>query len=107
MTAFWCSLKTQPNPVDVGELWSNALKEHDAVIYIPMSSGLSETCHTLQHYADTEEQLVVKSKHWRLLSTFRKTVPAIKLNLQNKVPRQSIQKLNLLQRFKQQTLMLC
>ncbi len=47
---------SQPNPVDVGELWSNALKEHDAVIYIPMSSGLSETCHTLQHYADTEEQ---------------------------------------------------
>ncbi|MBD5583530.1 MAG: DegV family protein [Clostridia bacterium] len=47
---------SQPNPIDVGEIWAKALKDYDAVIYIPMSSGLSETCHTLQHYAETEEQ---------------------------------------------------
>lgn len=47
---------SQPNPLDVGEYWVKALKENDAVIYIPMSSGLSETCHTLEHYAQTEEQ---------------------------------------------------
>lgn len=47
---------SQPNPIDVGEIWAEALKENDAVVYIPMSSGLSETCHTLQHYAKTEEQ---------------------------------------------------
>lgn len=47
---------SQPNPIDVGELWARALKENDAVIYIPMSSGLSETCHTLSHYAETEQQ---------------------------------------------------
>lgn len=47
---------SQPNPVDVGEYWAKALKDNDAVIYIPMSSGLSETCHTLQHYAATEPQ---------------------------------------------------
>lgn len=47
---------SQPNPEDVGELWKKALKDNDAVIYIPMSSGLSETCHTLAHYAETEEQ---------------------------------------------------
>ena len=47
---------SQPNPLDVGETWAKALKDNDAVIYIPMSSGLSETCHTLQHYAETEEQ---------------------------------------------------
>ena len=47
---------SQPNPVDVGELWAKALESYDEVIYIPMSSGLSETCHTLQHYAETEEQ---------------------------------------------------
>ena len=47
---------SQPNPIDVGEIWAEALKENDAVIYIPMSSGLSETCHTLQHFAKTEEQ---------------------------------------------------
>ncbi len=47
---------SQPNPVDVGEYWARALKDNDAVIYIPMSSGLSETCHTLSHYAETEPQ---------------------------------------------------
>ena len=47
---------SQPNPEHVGELWSNALKDYDQIVYIPMSSGLSETCHTLQHYAETEER---------------------------------------------------
>lgn len=47
---------SQPNPVDVGEIWAKVLKTNDEIIYIPMSSGLSETCHTLQHYAETEEQ---------------------------------------------------
>lgn len=47
---------SQPNPEHVGEIWSNTLKDYDEIVYIPMSSGLSETCHTLQHYADTEER---------------------------------------------------
>ena len=47
---------SQPNPTSVGELWSKVLKNYDSIIYIPMSSGLSETCHTLQHLAETEEQ---------------------------------------------------
>ena len=47
---------SQPNPEHVGEIWDNALKTHDQIVYIPMSSGLSETCHTLQHYAETEER---------------------------------------------------
>ena len=47
---------SQPNPEHVGEIWNNALKSHDEIVYIPMSSGLSETCHTLQHYAETEER---------------------------------------------------
>lgn len=47
---------SQPNPIDVGEIWEELLKEYDNVVYIPMSSGLSETCHTLQHFAETEER---------------------------------------------------
>ena len=47
---------SQPNPEHVGEIWSNALKTYDEIVYIPMSSGLSETCHTLQHYAETDER---------------------------------------------------
>ena len=47
---------SQPNPEHVGEIWDKALKDCDQIVYIPMSSGLSETCHTLQHYAQTEER---------------------------------------------------
>lgn len=47
---------SQPNPINVAEYWREALKDHDEVIYIPMSSGLSETCHTLQHFAESEEE---------------------------------------------------
>lgn len=47
---------SQPNPIDVGDVWDKVLKEYDELVYIPMSSELSETCHTLQHYAETEER---------------------------------------------------
>ena len=36
---------SQPSPYQVTEIWENALKTHDEVIYIPMSSGLSQSCH--------------------------------------------------------------
>ncbi len=47
---------SQPNPEHVGEIWDNALKTYDEIVYIPMSSGLSETCRTLQHYSETGER---------------------------------------------------
>lgn len=37
---------TQPSPGDVMALWDRALENHDAVVYIPMSSGLSTSCQT-------------------------------------------------------------
>lgn len=45
---------SQPSAFDVGELWTKLLNEYDKIIHIPMSSGLSETCHTLAHLAETE-----------------------------------------------------
>ena len=45
---------SQPNPFDVGELWKKILKEYDEIVCIPMSSGLSETCHSLTHLAESE-----------------------------------------------------
>ncbi len=47
---------SQPNPLDVAEIWDKALETYDEIVYIPMSSGLSETCHTLSHFAETEER---------------------------------------------------
>ena len=37
---------SQPSPADVMELWDDVLKEHDEIIHIPMSSGLSSSCET-------------------------------------------------------------
>jgi DegV family protein with EDD domain len=45
---------SQPSAFDVSELWTKLLKDYDKVIHIPMSSGLSETCHTLARLADNE-----------------------------------------------------
>ncbi|MDE7084087.1 MAG: DegV family protein, partial [Clostridia bacterium] len=45
---------SQPSAFDVGELWTGILKEYDKIIHIPMSSGLSETCHTLTHLAEPD-----------------------------------------------------
>ena len=45
---------SQPSAFDVGEIWKEVLKSYDKIIHIPMSSGLSETCHTLTHLAETE-----------------------------------------------------
>lgn len=47
---------SQPNPSDVGDVWRQYLKDYDGIVYIPMSSGLSETCHTLEHLAESEEE---------------------------------------------------
>lgn len=51
---------SQPNPLDVAKIWDAALENADEVVYIPMSSGLSETCHTLAHFAKTEERFAGK-----------------------------------------------
>lgn len=45
---------SQPSAYDVGELWSKILKDYDKIIHIPMSSGLSQTCATLDNLAKTE-----------------------------------------------------
>ena len=43
---------SQPAPGDVTELWDTLLKDYDAVVHIPMSSGLSSSCQTAQILAD-------------------------------------------------------
>ena len=74
---------SQPNPIDVGEIWAEALKTHDAIIYIPMSSGLSETCNTLTHYAASEEQfkgkVFVVNNQRISISQRQSTMDAIKM----------------------------
>lgn len=37
---------SQPSPGDVIDLWDKILEEHDELVHIPMSSGLSSSCET-------------------------------------------------------------
>lgn len=72
---------SQPSTYDVGEIWTELLKDYDKIIYIPMSSGLSETCHTLTRYAETEfPGKVYVIDNQRISITLRQSVlDAIKL----------------------------
>ena len=37
---------SQPSIGELTQMWDELLKEHDEIIFIPMSSGLSGTCQT-------------------------------------------------------------
>ena len=46
---------TQPSPEQVMNMWDDALKEHDYIIHIPMSSGLSGSCGTAMMLSREDE----------------------------------------------------
>ena len=46
---------SQPSPEAVMKLWREGLKEHEKIVYIPMSSGLSGSCHTAMMLSEEEE----------------------------------------------------
>lgn len=45
---------SQPSPGDVTAMWDKLLKDYDQVVFIPMSSGLSNTCQTAVMLSDDE-----------------------------------------------------
>lgn len=45
---------SQPSPGDVTGMWDWLLQTHDEIVFIPMSSGLSNTCQTALLLADEE-----------------------------------------------------
>ena len=46
---------SQPSPEDVMNFWREGLKECEQILYMPMSSGLSGSCHTAMALAQDEE----------------------------------------------------
>ena len=45
---------SQPSPGDVAAMWDRLLSSYDEIVFIPMSSGLSNTCQTALILADDE-----------------------------------------------------
>lgn len=65
---------SQPSPESVMKIWDEALEEADEVVYIPMSSGLSSSCHTVLMLADDYEGKVQVVDNQRISVTQRQSV---------------------------------
>lgn len=46
---------TQPSPENVMDMWRKLLEDHESVVYIPMSSGLSGSCQTAMVFSMEDE----------------------------------------------------
>lgn len=51
---------SQPNPYDVADRFRRLLKTHDQILYLPLSSGLSQTGLTIKNMAETDPEFVGK-----------------------------------------------
>lgn len=65
---------SQPSPESVMKIWDEALEEADEVVYIPMSSGLSSSCHTALMLADNYDGKVQVVDNQRISVTQRQSV---------------------------------
>lgn len=66
---------SQPTPGDVMDMWNKLLDEgFDEVVYIPMSSGLSSSCHSAIGYSDDWGGRVVVVDNHRISVTLRQSV---------------------------------
>ena len=65
---------TQPAPGDVTELWDRLLQDHEAVVHIPMSSGLSSSCETAIMLAQDYDGRVEVVNNQRISVTLRQSV---------------------------------
>ena len=65
---------SQPSPESVMNIWEEALKSADEIVYIPMSSGLSSSCHTAAMLAEDYDGKVQVVDNQRISVTQRQSV---------------------------------
>lgn len=65
---------SQPSPDDVLKLWDKLLENHDQVVHIPMSSGLSGSCQTAMMLAQDYGDKVKVVNNQRISVTQRQSV---------------------------------
>lgn len=65
---------SQPAPGDVLDLWEKLLEDHDEIVYIAMSSGLSSSCATAAMLADDYDGKVQVVDNQRISVTQRQSV---------------------------------
>ena len=65
---------SQPAPGDVTDLWDKLLQDHDAIVHIPMSSGLSSSCDSAVMLAEDYDGRVQVVNNQRISVTQRQSV---------------------------------
>ena len=65
---------SQPAPTDVMRIWDEALEDHDEVVYIPMSSGLSGSCQAARMLAEDYDGKVQVVNNQRISVTLKRSV---------------------------------
>ncbi len=65
---------SQPSPESVTGLWDKVLKDYDAIVHIPMSSGLSGSCQTAKMLSEDYEGKVEVVNNQRISVTQRQSV---------------------------------
>lgn len=76
---------SQPAPGDVLDLWEKLLEDHDEIVHIAMSSGLSSSCATAAMLADDYDGKVQVVDNQRISVTQRQSVAdAMKLTEEGK-----------------------
>ncbi len=65
---------SQPSPADLTFLWEEMLATHDEIVYIPMSSGLSNSCQTAKIMAQEYDGKVEVVNNQRISVTQKQSV---------------------------------
>lgn len=65
---------SMPSPADLMELWDELLKEYDEILHIPMSSGLSGSCHAAMGFAEDYDGKVVVVDNKRISVIMKQSV---------------------------------
>lgn len=65
---------SQPSIGYITDLWDKELNDGSDIVYIPMSSGLSESCHTAQHLAENYTGRVFVVDNQRISITQKQSV---------------------------------
>ncbi len=78
---------SQPAPGEIFKLWDSLLTKYDAILHIPMSSGLSTACETAKMLAeDYKDKVFVVDNHSISLTLKRSVLNAINLIKDGKKP---------------------
>lgn len=76
---------SQPSPADLLYLWDETLKNHDSIVFIPMSAGLSSACDTAKMLSlDYDGRVQVVDNHRVSVTQRQSVLDAVELANQGK-----------------------